>query len=84
MAKVTRVGFEDSPQEVGLIDVGHDSCIVITPDGDVELFMAKGISEQRRNEAQSFKDGVMLFVNDPDRVQRDMELGNVDPGNDQP
>ena len=50
--------------EVGLLDVEWDSCIVILPSGDVELFTADKIADHRLEQAQRMRDGVMLFVND--------------------
>ncbi len=71
MAGVDQVGYPDeygnltdgSVTEVGLLDVHHESCIVITPDGDVELFHSDDISEQKVREAAAMRDGLMYHLN---------------------
>lgn len=74
MANVWRVGFPDGYVEegsttsldqklVGLLNVEHDSVIVLTPDGDVALFMADDIPYERMLQAKTMQDLIMLAVN---------------------
>lgn len=49
-ATVERVGYA-GPDEVGTVHVDADSCIFITPDGEVEAIVAEGAAERRRQEA---------------------------------